>query len=139
MFNINKMLLVLFVPLTTLLWQPQITNDYTHETLPLEKVAIKEVIKCIAPAYGQNPALIDRIVFLESSYNPNAIHDGGKGKGAVGFHKTTFEYWNKTFFKETGKVLVYENNADQIELMSWAFSKGEQYRMAWSTYRKIKA
>ena len=132
----NKTFLGLCVPLT-LLGQPRTTSDYIHNP-NWDDIPVKEVIKCIAPAYKQNPVLIDKVVFKESSYNPNAIHDNNKGRGVAGFHKTTFEGWNKQYFKETGEVLSYDSSLDQVKLLSWAFSKGEKYRNAWSSYRHIK-
>lgn len=131
------MLSVIFVPLS-LLGQPQITDDYINKQISWDEIPIKEIIKCIAPAYGQDSKLIDRVVFEESSYNTIANHDGGQGKGVTGLHKTTFDWWYPKYLKETGENLNYESNLDQLKLMSWAFSKGESYRMAWSTYKKLK-
>lgn len=91
-----------------------------------------ELIDHIAPRYGQDPALIKKITYCESNHNPNANHDGGHGQGSTGFHRATFNDWKVKFGHPE---YIYESNFDQIALMAEAFSKGESYRRAWTTYR----
>lgn len=120
-----------------LLAQPSIADDH-YPKLSWDDIPVQEIIKCIAPAYGQDPVLISNVIKRESTYNPNAVHDGGRGKGVTGFHTDTFNRWNKQYLKETGEVIIYDSTLDQIKLMSWAFSKGESYRDDWTSYNKIK-
>lgn len=100
--------------------------------------SIVEIIDEVAPLFGQDPALISKISYCESKHNKNAIHDGGYGKGVAGFHKSTFNRYNKMYFKEYGEWLNYDSSYDQLKLMSYAFSKGEASRLEWTTYRAYK-
>lgn len=97
----------------------------------LDSMSIQELIDYIAPQYGQDSVLIKKVVWCESGFNPNAIHDGVHGRGVTGFHKNTFNSWKIRFNRPE---LKYESNFDQITLMSLAFSKGEGYRDDWTTY-----
>ena len=99
----------------------------------IDNASIPELVEYLAPKYGCNASEVKRIVFLESSNNPNAVHDGGLGKGATGFHKKTFEGWAKQFNME----LNYESNFDQLKLMCIAFTKGDSYKDDWTTWTRF--
>lgn len=99
--------------------------------LDFESMTIPELINYVAPQYGQDPALLSKIAWCESNHDINADHDGGRGKGATGLHRTTFIGWAK----EMGQELDYNSRMDQIRVMAWAFSQGESKRDDWTTYR----
>ena len=99
--------------------------------LDFNSMTIPELITYIAPQYGQDPALLSKIAWCESGHNTEANHDGGRGRGATGLHRTTFNGWAK----EMGLTLDYNSPMDQIRVMAWAFSQGEDKREDWTTYR----
>ena len=101
-------------------------------------IPIPKIIEKIAPQFGQDPSLIKNVVFMESSYNCNSIHDGGKGKGCTGFHKDTFIGYEKIYFKKYHEHLNYDSNLDQLKLMSFVFSLSERERHLWTSYTKIQ-
>lgn len=103
----------------------------------IEPKTIPEIIKEKAEKYNQNYTTLSKVIFCESSFQTTVSHDGGRGKGVTGFHKDTFNRWLKVYMKETNQTLNYDSNYDQIELMSWAFSKGENYRNDWTSYNKL--
>ncbi len=93
--------------------------------------SIPELIDYIAPQFGQSPELIKKIAWCEANYRHFPIHDGGQGVGTTGILKTTFNGWTK----QMGRTdLKYESNYDQLYVMAWAFSQGENYRDDWTTY-----
>lgn len=94
-------------------------------------------LRVLASNYNQDYELMNKAILCESRYVV-ANHDGGRGKGVTGFWKTTFDLWLPRFKKDTGRTLNYSSQKDQIELMVWAFSKGEQYRNDWSSYNKLR-
>jgi hypothetical protein len=98
----------------------------------IDAMTTVELIEYIAPQYGQDIALQKKINWCESHHDETKIHDGGHGQGSTGFHRKTFEGWKIEFGHPD---YVYESNYDQIALMAEAFSKGEEYRRAWTTYR----
>lgn len=98
----------------------------------IDAMTTVELIEYIAPQYGQDPALLKKIIKCESGFDHTKTHDGGHGKGSTGFHKKTFESWK---IKLGHPELKYESNFDQITLMSIAFKAGEDYRDDWTTYR----
>ena len=128
-------LLVVLISLSLEMKQDHITG--TGNMVPQEVVldfnsmTIPELITYIAPQYGQDPALLSKIAWCESNHDTNANHDGGRGKGATGLHRTTFNGWAK----EMGLTLDYNSPMDQIRVMAWAFSQGESKRDDWTTYR----
>ena len=100
----------------------------------VDSLTPKEFVLYIAPMYKQDSKMLTELIFCESSFNEKAIHDGGRGVGIVGFHKQTFNSFSKKF----GVKLDYNSSHDQIELMSIAFQKGEEYRDDWTSYNKYK-
>jgi len=100
--------------------------------LSIEAMSVPELIDYIAPQYGASPELLKKIVWCESNFKTDVWHDNKHGWGTTGFHRTTFEDWQKRFGRED---LIYESNFDQIVLMAIAFEKGESYRRAWTSYR----
>jgi hypothetical protein len=129
---------VIVIATMALCAKPITAESPIGEYINWDIIPIPQIIEKVAPMYGQNASLIKKVVFMESGYNPNANHDNNSGIGVTGFHKATFDRWNKTYFKETKEVLIYNSTLDQLKLMSWAFSKGEDYRDDWTTYNRIK-
>lgn len=95
---------------------------------------IQNIIKEKAIKYNLNPQMFDELILCESSYNEKQNHDGGKGVGVAGWHKSTFNEVYAKYKKETGNVLNYSSSQDQLELMAWEFKRGEKYRLKWSSY-----
>lgn len=94
----------------------------------------KEIVQTMARRYGISPKMLDELIMCESSYNKNARHDGGRGAGLTGFHRTTFNAWEK----KIGEDLNYNSSYDQIKLMSWAISQGSEYADDWSSWRRYQ-
>lgn len=94
---------------------------------------IPEIIEEIAPGFGQNPELINKITWCESKHK-DVVHDNGHGKGVTGIHKNTFDRWLPLYEIDQHETLNYDSSYDQIKMMSWAFSKGESYRNQWTSY-----
>lgn len=107
--------------------QPQVVQEKpVYET-------VDDIIKYVAPKFGQDPKLISKISYCESKHRVIS-HDGGRAVNVTGIHNTTFDLWLKTYEKEQGETLDRESTYDQIKMMSWAFSKGDRYRNQWTTY-----
>jgi hypothetical protein len=98
---------------------------------------VDEIINEVAPLFNQDPKLISKISFCESSHKIQS-HDGGKGFNVTGIHNITFNYWLKQYQKEINENLNINSTYDQIKVMSWAFSKGDRYRNQWTTYVALK-
>jgi hypothetical protein len=137
MKNINKFILFIIV----------LINCYQFSTITLTKadelvkaptvtptMSYTDIAKKVSLEYNQDWWLIYNICKAESHFNPNAIHDGGAGKGICGIHKTTFIYWEKKFNID----LNYNSDYDQIKMTALAFSNGELYRSQFSTYNRYK-
>lgn len=99
------------------------------------KEELKQVAITEAQTYGINPDTFVYIIKCESSFNSEAVHDGGHGKGVTGFWKQTFDRWNNKFFNGE---LDYSKQEDQIKLMARAFKEGEEYRNDWSSWNKLQ-
>lgn len=112
----------------------KVNKSKVHIEKP-EVAKLKEVAKEEAIAHGVDPKIFTYIVACESSFNTDASHDGGNGKGITGFWKETFERWNKKFFNGE---LDYNNQEHQLKLMARAFAEGEEYRNDWSSWNKYK-
>jgi len=112
-----------------------VKNQEVIEVAYIEKEkTVDEMIFEIAPLFNQDPFLIKKIIYCESSGKISS-HDGGRGTNITGIHDTTFDYWLKEYTKETGETLNKDSSYDQIKMMSFAFSLGEDYRRQWTTYR----
>lgn len=98
---------------------------------------VDEIIKDVAPKFGQDPKLISKISYCESKHKV-VSHDGGRAVNVTGIHNTTFDLWLKKYEKEQGETLDKESTYDQIKMMSWAFSQGDKYRNQWTTYVAYK-
>lgn len=94
---------------------------------------VDEIIKEVAPLFKQDPKLISKITFCESSHRVQS-HDGGRAFNITGIHDTTFNYWLKQYEKEMNETLDLHSTYDQIKITSWAFSKGDKYRNQWTSY-----
>ena len=129
---------VLVVATMTLCVKPTMAEAPIGNYINWDIIPIPKIIEKIAPQFGQDPSLIKKVVWMESMYNPNSIHDGGKGKGITGFHKDTFDRYNKIYKKKYNEELNYNSSLDQIKLMSFVFSRSEKERHAWTSYTKIQ-
>ena len=98
-----------------------------------EMQSVPEMIAEIAPRFNQDAFLIGKIAYCESHYE-NVVHDGGYGKGVTGIHANTFARWLPLYEKDQGESLDYDSTYDQLKMMAWAFSKGDEYRNQWTTY-----
>jgi hypothetical protein len=130
----TKIILMALIALSVIMIKPTYATapEMTQEeqVKQFASTGYRSMVDYIAPQYNQDPWLIYNICNAESNFNPNANHDGGRGKGICGIHKSTFEYWEKQF----GVDLNYNSDFDQIKMTSIAFSKGSLYRNQWSTY-----
>ena len=95
-----------------------------------EEPTIAELTEKIAPAFNQDPKLIEKIIYCESGGTIQS-HDGGRAFNITGIHDTTFNGWLKEYEKEYHETLNKDSSYDQIKMMSWAFSKG--YSNQWTT------
>lgn len=103
----------------------------------VKEKTVDEMIIEIAPMFNQEPSLIKKIIYCESGGEVKS-HDGGRGTNITGIHNTTFDYWLKKYEKEYNETLNKESTYDQIKMMSWAFSQGEDYRRQWTSYVAYK-
>ena len=113
---------------TVLYSKPDIVNAQEIN----KELTIQEIVDKVSKEYNQDSWLIYNVCYAESHFNPGAVHDGGRGKGVCGIHKTTFIGWEKEFNVD----LNYDSTYDQIKMTVIAFSKGEKYRDDWSTYNR---
>lgn len=86
-----------------------------------------------AKQYGANYEEMNRVIICESGWRPKVYGDGTKAYSYAQFHRPTFDMWAK----ELGKELDYQNPDDHLELMAYAFSKGEKYKKHWTCFSKI--
>lgn len=138
MKNINKFILFIIVLINCYQFS---TTTLTKADEPVQNTIIVQsndsyidIAKKVSLEYSQDWWLIYNICKAESHFNSNAIHDGGKGKGICGIHKSTFQYWEKVFNID----LNYNSDYDQIKMTAIAFSNGELYRTQFSTYNRYK-
>ena len=66
---------------------PEMTQE--EQVKQFASTGYRSMVDYIAPQYNQDPWLIYNICNAESNFNPNANHDGGRGKGICGIHKST--------------------------------------------------
>lgn len=98
---------------------------------PMQEVktlSVKETISFYAELNNISSSHLSKVIFCESSYNPNAIGDQGLARGLAQFHKGTFDYFSKLM----GEKLDYYSYNDQVKLMSWIWANYPQYRNQWS-------
>lgn len=110
--------------------EKQALEDATRR---VETMTVPEMIDYIAPQYGQSPEVIKKITWCESGHKI-LPHDGHKGTNITGIWDSTFKSWLPLYEKEIGETLNINSQFDQIKMMSFAFSKGDEYRYQWSTY-----
>lgn len=95
-------------------------------------MTIPEIIHEMSTTYDVNEKMLSEVIFCESSFRQDVPHDNGAGKGVTGFHRDTFNGWAERFDLK----LNYNSSYDQIKLMAIAFTKGENYRDDWTSYRR---
>lgn len=100
---------------------------------PCGERSYDEMVVCAATQFNQSPELISKITWCESHHKVKS-HDNGRGFNVTGIHNKTFDGWLPMYEKEVGETLNKDSTYDQLKLMSWAFSKGPEYRNQWSTY-----
>lgn len=156
MKKINKIITTiavsLYVSATIIFAMPMIYNsdtvvkeneDYSEQVgeSPYKKEfkTVEQIIEEKSLKYNLNPETMKKIIFCESSFNENSVHDGGLGRGIVGYHKNTFEnHHSKLFFKATGQELNYNSTNDQIELMTFIFANYPNERFKWTSFNKLQ-
>ncbi len=134
--NISFKLLVFAVVLVSVFQR----TTYAEAPLPVKPpvldidrvMTVPEVIHEMSTTYGVNEKMLSEIIFCESSFQQGVSHDGGQGVGVTGFHRDTFNGWSRRF----GLDLNYNSTYDQVKLMAIAFTKGEEYRDDWTSYRR---
>ena len=134
--NIYFKLLVFAVVLVSVFQRTALAEAPLPTQVPIidtqRVMTIPEVIHEMSTTYGVNEKMLSEVIFCESSFRQGVSHDGGQGVGVTGFHRDTFDDWNKRF----GLDLNYYSSYDQVKLMAIAFTKGENYRDDWSSYRR---
>lgn len=138
---LRRSLLVLIILSLTFLCVLHTESETIPDSNPIvieSEKTVDELILEIAPKFNQDPQLIKKIIYCESGGKVKS-HDNGRGTNITGIHNTTFDYWLKKY-KETyyNEELNKNSTYDQIKMMSWAFSQGEEYRRAWTTYVAYK-
>lgn len=135
------LIVIFFTNNTKAVEGPILVQDDTVENVPVadeqttvQPISYIDIVKKVSFEYNQDWWLIYNICKAESHFNPNAVHDGGAGKGVCGIHKTTFIYWEDKFSID----LDYNSDYDQIKMTAIAFSNGEFYRNQFSTYLRYK-
>ena len=96
------------------------------------KEQIVAYMSFVADKYGVNIRDMDKLITCESGYNPDAKGDYKNGvPSAIGI----LQFWKGTFdaFKKEAKMpqLEYTDWHSQLELGSWAISKGYQNHWKW--------
>jgi len=82
--------------------------------------------------YIQGGEDLKKLSFCESSYRRLAVHDGGKGVGAFGWHKTSFDWYTKDKMKEN---LDYNSTLDQARATKHAINNN--YAWLWTCSHKV--
>lgn len=118
--------LVLF---SLLSYKPQRINS---EEPIIIKPTLQEYISLYAHQYGASEKELLAVAKCESSFNQNAIGDGGRAIGVFQFHRPTWE----SFSRKLGERLDINSYQDQAKLASWAFANN--YKSHWVCYNKIK-
>lgn len=96
-----------------------------------ETIEPHQLLEKYADLYGSDYNEMSKVIQCESNWRPNVYGDGGLAYSYAQFHKPTFEMWAK----ELNKDLSYSNPDDHLELMAYAFSKGNSYKRHWSCAR----
>ncbi len=98
-----------------------------------DPITPKELAQQFARQYNVSFEEINKVIICESGWDKNSTGDHGLANGLAQFHEETFNRWSK----QMGEDLDYKTNYGQLKLMSWAFSKGKNYKRAWSCWSKI--
>lgn len=125
--------LILAILFTCLAFTPKASGKVEEEVKVEQPKTVIEIIGEIAPRFGQDPKLIEKITWCESHHEVKS-HDGGRGTNVTGIHDKTFDGWLPLYEKEQGETLDKASTYDQIKMMAWAFSKGDGYRNQWTSY-----
>lgn len=129
---VKHITMVLFL-IASLLVLPQRTISVEPEIIEL---TLQEKAIVFANNHGVDSLLVSKIIKCESNWNVNAIGDNGHSRGIAQFQEPTFNRMKKVFQEEYGYDLSYTSPEDQINLLSFALSKG--WGREWTAYRAIK-
>lgn len=103
---------------------------------PVKKVdSIDSMVYKYAAQYNVSAEVMNKVLFCESRFNPNAYNKNDPNGGSFGiaqFQKTTFEHYSKKAGIENGD---YYNPDDSIKTMAYMFSLKQENQ--WSCYRII--
>lgn len=91
-----------------------------YQPLMSSQNVLKQYLAEDVAKYGLDYDKLYNIVNCESSWNYQVIGDSGLAYGLAQFHKSTWDSFSKSY----GEKLDYYNPFHQIDLMTWAFSKG---------------
>lgn len=123
----------LYLLVFALLLVPQFT--YADIRPLTEKEVLLAIIHTKATQYNVDKESIIKTLQCESRFNIDAYNpkdsDGLPAIGISQFKEKTFY----NFAKQMGLQADIENPVDQIDVMTWAFSKG--YARHWGCYNKL--
>jgi transglycosylase-like protein with SLT domain len=95
---------------------------------------IPEVIGAAAAEFDQDPVLLTRVAFCESTLRPAVIGDGGLAVGLFQFHPDTWREESR-FLGYTEDLRAYPVAASRVA--AFMFSRGLQHR--WTCYGTVLA
>lgn len=121
MQKIIKLLVLVFI-----VYKSMSTVSAEAPVRTLDQYTPRELVAYYAKEYNVSEERMTKTIFCESSFNPNAIGDGGKSFGLSQIHLPS----HPSVSKEEAT-----NPQFAVEFMAQAFSKGQQ--KMWSCWRKI--
>ena len=106
-----------------------------------EKEVFLAIIEIKADQYNISENELIKTIQCESNFNSKAHNpdDGGTSSTGLGqFKEKTFASFVKQMKAEGIKIVNpnIKNPVDQLEVMSWAFSKGVKYKKHWTCFSK---
>lgn len=120
--------ILVLVPVTALSDEAPPTQQVLSQEIILSPV---EYVDKYASQYQIDASVLKKVMWCESSNNPNAVGDHGLAKNVMQFHKTTFD----SYSDKLGESLDYDSYKDQIKLAAYMFSIGQEKH--WTCYSKI--
>jgi hypothetical protein len=132
----KKTIILAIIGAIALAWASFALSKENPQIMPeisVQELSVKEMSSLTAMMFGQDPKLLNKIMWCES-HGQVSDHDGGRGLNVTGIHDQTFDLWLPQYEKDIGESLDKTKTWDQLKMMAWAFSKGEDYRDDWTTY-----
>jgi len=128
-----KHITIVLLLISSLLVFPQRTISVEPDIIEL---TLEEKAIISANKHGVDSLMVAQIVKCESNWKVDAVGDRGLSYGVAQFQVPTFNRMAKVYKEELGYDLSYTSPEDQIELLSFAISKG--WGREWTAYRAIK-